>query len=47
MRLAKFGGEFIPQTRCSVLKRAINGLIFKEALVDGRARVTIDEERVF
>ena len=37
MRLAKFSGEFIPQTGCSVPKRAISDL------QRGRAIVTVDE----
>jgi len=39
--------EFVPETRCSILKRAIiHVVIFKKDRVGGRARVTIGEERM-
>ena len=37
MGLAKFGGELIPQVRCSILKRAISDFFSKRTwLVDGK-----------
>ena len=36
--------EFVSYTRCSIQKERF--VIFKEERVGGRARVTIDEERV-